>query len=122
MSNAKKEAGPESGEIAPGTIDAIVGGYSSNPFGILGPHANGSGRTGWTVRAFLPQAESADVLLANGTAVPMERRHKEGFFVADLAGSQTSYQLRLKNWQGISTLIEDPYRFWPIMTGFDLHL
>ena len=45
-------------------IEAIVGGYHGDSFRILGPHAvrKKSGQPRWEVRAFLPQAESAEVV------------------------------------------------------------
>jgi 1,4-alpha-glucan branching enzyme len=103
-------------------IEAIVGGYHGDPFRILGPHATASGRTrSWEVRAFLPQAESVQVL-AGGAAVPMNRRHWQGFFTAPLKGSPGPYLLRLKLWDGGELELEDPYRFPPLLTDFDLHL
>ena len=117
MSDDKMEVGA----IAPGSIDAVAGGYCHDPFAILGPHAVPS-RDAWTVRAFLPQAESAEVLLADGTLVPMERRHKEGFFVATLAGRPGPYRLQARDWQGATAVTEDAYRFGAIITSFDLHL
>ena len=42
-------------------IEAIVGGYHGDAFHVLGPHS--VNRKKWEVRAFLPQAESAAVIL-----------------------------------------------------------
>src|ERR1017187_4499869 len=47
-------------------IEAIVGGYHGDAFRILGPHSarrKGS-QARWEVRAFLPQAESLEVVAA----------------------------------------------------------
>ena len=46
-------------------IEAIAGGYHGDPFRILGPHRvrKARGRDRWEVRAFLPQAAAADVLI-----------------------------------------------------------
>ena len=51
-------------------IEAIVGGYHGDAFRILGPHSvrKKHGQPRWEVRAFLPQAESAEVLLRLLTA------------------------------------------------------
>src|SRR5580698_3119079 len=94
------------GAITPASIEAVAGGYCADPFAILGPHAVHA-RDAWTVRAFLPQAESAHVLLADGSQVPMERRHKEGFFVAALPGSPVPYRFQVQDWHGMPALIED---------------
>ena len=50
-------------------IEAIVGGYHGDAFRILGPHAvrKKGGQPRWEVRAFLPQAESADVVAGRRT-------------------------------------------------------
>ena len=48
-------------------IEAIVGGYHGDPFRILGPHRieKPRGTPRWEVRVFLPQAESAEVVLGD---------------------------------------------------------
>ena len=42
--------------------EALVGGYHGDPFRVLGPHTvrDKGGQPRWVVRAFLPQAESAE--------------------------------------------------------------
>ncbi|HSB16717.1 MAG TPA: 1,4-alpha-glucan branching protein GlgB [Bryobacteraceae bacterium] len=104
-------------------IEAIVGGYHGDPFGILGPHAdakNGNSAR-WEVRAFLPQAAEASTLIG-GAAWPMEKLQRDGFYVAVLDDEPKSYRLRLKLWNGHTVEIEDPYRFPPLLSGYDLHL
>ena len=46
-------------------IEAIVGGYHGDAFRILGPHSvrKRGGQPRWEVRAFLPQAETAEVVV-----------------------------------------------------------
>ena len=68
-------------------IDAIVGGYHGDPFHLLGPHAvkRRNKPASWEVRAFLPQAAGAEVLLGE-EARPAERRYADGFFVASIEG------------------------------------
>jgi len=103
-------------------VEAIVGGYHGDPFRVLGPHASRrSGRPGWVVRAFLPQASAAEVLL-EGAAVPMKKRHPEGFFAARLEGTPQPYRLRARLWSGAEAEFEDPYRFPLLLTPFELHL
>ena len=63
-------------------IEAIVGGYHGDAFRILGPHAvkKRGGQPRWEVRAFLPQAESAEVVV--GEAVrPMAKQHAAGLLL-----------------------------------------
>jgi len=103
--------------------EALVGGYHGDPFRILGPHTvdgtEGSAR--WEVRAFLPQASEAAVL-AGGSVWPMEESQHDGFFVTTLDGEPLSYRLRLKLWDGRTVEIEDPYRFPPLISDYDLYL
>ncbi len=104
-------------------VEAIVGGYHGDPFRVLGPHlvkgTNPEGR--WQIRAFLPQAESVE-LLADGSSAPMIKKHPAGFFVATINGDPGCYKYRLKLWNGALVEAEDPYRFPPLLTDFDLHL
>jgi 1,4-alpha-glucan branching enzyme len=65
------------GEISSATIDAIAGGYCGDPFAVLGPHPVPS-RDAWTVRAFLPQAETANVLLPTAPQGRCFRGHPAG--------------------------------------------
>jgi 1,4-alpha-glucan branching enzyme len=100
-------------------MEAIAGGYHGDAFSILGPHAVGASK--WEVRAFLPQALKVTVL-ANGSDIPMARRHPEGFFVAVSRGDPGPYKIKYQTREGETFIIEDPYRFPPVTTEFDLHL
>ena len=104
-------------------IEAIVGGYHGDAFRILGPHTiqKRHGQPHWEVRAFLPHAQYAEVLI-NGRAWPMVRRHKEGFYVAQIEGEQQTYLLRAKLFDGGAVEFDDPYRFPPLLSSFELHL
>jgi 1,4-alpha-glucan branching enzyme len=104
-------------------LEAIVGGYHGDPFRILGPHRvrKVRGKPSWEVRAFLPQARHAFVVLA-ATVLPMQRLHDQGFFLAELDGSPAPYRLRIERWHGAVEEFEDAYRFPPQLTDFDLYL
>ncbi|MDQ2944818.1 MAG: 1,4-alpha-glucan branching protein GlgB [Acidobacteriota bacterium] len=103
-------------------VEAIVGGYYSDPFRILGPHQV---EAGWEVRAYLPHAAAASVR-TNGPLedrlTPMEKIHPQGFYVATLESDPGAYSLDLKLWNGQQQEQQDAYRFPPLLTGFDLHL
>ena len=106
-------------------IEAIVGGYHGDPFQILGPHRvqKAKGTPAWEVRAFLPQAESAEVVRAgSASGETMERRHPQGFFVLRQDGDPYPYRLRIVSYSGQTLEFEDPYRFPPLLSAFDLHL
>jgi 1,4-alpha-glucan branching enzyme len=104
-------------------IDAIVGGYHGDAFRVLGPHSirkrQSQGR--WEVRAFLPQAESADVLIGE-QLYPMAKQNEQGFFCAALTGNPQRYSLRALLWDGRRIDMEDPYRFGPLISDSDLYL
>src|SRR5581483_814159 len=109
-------------------MEAIIGGYHGDPFSVLGPHPINleASKTAWVIRAFLPQAKSACVEL-DGNAIPpavisMEKCHRDGFFVADLKSEPGPYRFRIRDWQDMESIVEDPYRFGTIITDFDLHL
>ena len=104
-------------------IEAIVGGYHSDAFRILGPHGvrKKTGQARWEVRAFLPQAETAEVDVG-GQRYPMVKRHPQGFFSAAIEGEAACYRLRARLWDGRETEFEDPYRFGPQLSDTDLHL
>ncbi len=99
-------------------VEAIVGGYHGDAFRVLGPH---SLEKGWEVRAFLPQAVSVEVTGA-GARTPMKKNHPEGFFTGEMAGEIRPYRLELTRHDGTVQVIEDPYRFPPVMTEYEIHL
>ncbi len=105
-------------------IEAIVGGYHGDAFRVLGPHAlrkkNAPAR--WEVRAFLPQAESAEVIVDGEAPTPMSKSHAQGFFEAPLDGKPQRYSIRALLWDGRSVDLEDPYRFGPQLSDTDLYL
>src|SRR5258706_3586707 len=109
--------------MTPEEIEAIVDGYHGDSFRVLGPHSVGSrqnhGR--WEVRAFLPQAESAEVV-AGEQRVAMQKQHAEGFFCGTLAGDPASYRIHMRLPGGAEVEIDDPYRYGPQLSESDLYL
>ena len=104
--------------VTPNEVEAIIGGYHGDPFRVLGPHHV---KKGWVVRAFLPQASEASVVL-DGRTVPMDKTDPQGLYTACIDQDPGAYRIRLKLWNGAPQEIEDPYRFPPILTDFDLYL
>jgi 1,4-alpha-glucan branching enzyme len=104
-------------------IEAIVGGYHGDAFRILGPHGirKKGGQARWEVRAFLPQAESAEVLV-DGRRCAMAKMHAQGFFCATLNGDPHAYTICARLWDGREVSIDDPYRFGPRISDADLYL
>ncbi len=93
-------------------ISEIITGRHGDPFSFLGPH-------GALVRAWLPQAKEAFVV-SGGQAAPMDRVDEAGFFVGQVKGG--NYRLRIQLHSGDTQELEDPYRFPPLLSPFELHL
>ena len=114
-------------------IAAIVDGRHSDAFRILGPHKMGtparrveSGEIvgeWWEVRAFLPGAESA-ALLVHNDRLPMSSGVAPGFFTIKIDIDPGAYRIAFRgSYPGAEEMeIEDPYRFPPLLSAFDLHL
>jgi len=105
-------------------MEAIVGGYYPDPFGVLGPHRESTSKgtkAAWTVTTFQPQAQSVELVL-EGKATSMEKVHPTGLFQVRLKTDPGRYQLRITNYADQSLLIEDAYRFGPLLSDFDIHL
>ena len=110
--------------MTPQELEAILNGTHGDPFSVLGPHQtteDDSKVDGWEVRAFLPQAMDAAAIVG-GIAHPMRKTRSEGFFVATLPVDPADYKLLLTLWNGSTAHIEDPYRFPPLVSDFDLHI
>jgi len=114
-----------SSTVAPEQVNRIVGNQHHDPFEVLGPHpVQNSDKTCWAVRAYLPNAEAAWVVIPEQREeYPMSSVHDPHFFecildVADLS----NYQLRIKEGDQ-ERVIYDPYAFRsPLVTDFDVHL
>ncbi len=108
-------------------IQAIVRGQHSDPFNTLGPHlARVATRPAIAVRAFLPVAEAAQVIPFGSTPPQrkMERIHPDGLFEALFPNRRElfPYRLQIVDGHGQVSEIEDPYRFPPTLSDYDLHL
>ena len=97
---------------------AILEGRHSNPFQYLGPHSE-NGRT--VVRAFLPDAQKVDAIAPHGEAAALTRIHDAGLFAGFLPNGSSAYQLRARFGETVVDL-DDPYRFPPVLTDYDLYL
>jgi 1,4-alpha-glucan branching enzyme len=105
--------------IAGERTEAVVAGREGDPFGILGPHAVG---TGTVVRAFIPGARSLDVVDADdGLLAEAIALGDAGFFEALVLELPQHYRLRVEDDDGVRT-IEDPYRFPPLLGELDAWL
>ena len=112
-----------------GAVAAIVGGYHGAPFDILGMHLQaGGGAPAIVIRTFQPQALAVSVIRQE-RQYPMRRVHRDGLFEAVFPGETELFRYRLSISlpetgapAGRSYEIDDPYRYPPVLTEYDLHL
>jgi 1,4-alpha-glucan branching enzyme len=105
--------------IAADRLTAIEEGREGDPFGVLGPHALGSGTV---VRAFLPGARAVDVVDAEGRVLAHgERSGEAGLFEAYVVAMPERYRLRV-TYDTLTATIDDPYRFGPLIGELDAWL
>ena len=97
---------------------AIVEGRHSDPFHYLGVHTEGDKTV---VRAFLPEASKVDAIGEHGETATLARIHDAGLFAGALPNGSKRYQLRARFGENVVDL-DDPYRFPPVLTDFDLYL
>ncbi|MEH1766162.1 MAG: 1,4-alpha-glucan branching enzyme [Nostoc sp.] len=111
--------------IAPEQVNSIVWNQHNDPFEILGSHPiEQDGKTVWAVRAYLPNANAAWVVLPEQRKeYPMQTVHHPHFFECTIETAQlANYQLRIQEGEH-ERVIYDPYAFRsPNLTDFDLHL
>ncbi len=103
---------------------AIVRAQHGDPFSILGPHVD-EAAGGTVVRAFLPQAARVEVVEPGSTTALAElaRVQEDGLFSGLIPDRTTPFPYRLRLTIGRSvTVIDDPYRFGPVLGDLDLHL
>jgi 1,4-alpha-glucan branching enzyme len=97
---------------------AVIEGRHSDPFHYLGPHVEGDVPV---VRVFLPNAETVAVVDEQGDECDLDRIHETGLFAGQLAHRSSRYRLRAGFGDG-RVEMEDPYRFPPVLSDFDLYL
>jgi 1,4-alpha-glucan branching enzyme len=99
---------------------AIVTGRHNNPFAILGLHNSDGHRV---VRTFQPQAKTVALLDVNGDVLTaMQCVDAKGVFVAEMPPRKRRYLLQITYHDGVSSVIEDCYRFGSTLGEFDLYL
>ena len=105
-------------------IESLIAGEHSDPFHILGVHqVERDGGPAVAVRAYLPGAEQVWVVRGSDL-VPAPRVHADGFFEAVFADESQlfRYRIRVRFGEGSEPEFEDPYRFPPVLSEFDLYL
>ena len=109
--------------LARAEIDALVRGEHPNPFAVLGPHETG---TGLSIRVFRPHVRGVELVVgASRQTRPFNRVHVDGVYeivIADTKREDFDYRVRLQWPDGSASEIDDPYRYGPVLTPFDIHL
>ncbi|MDB9315875.1 1,4-alpha-glucan branching protein GlgB [Spirulina sp. CS-785/01] len=111
--------------IAPEQVHSIVQNQHQNPFEILGSHRiEDNGKTRWSVRAYLPDADQAWVIRPQEREQhPMQTLHHPHFFECELDVPELkNYQIKVKTGEH-ERVFYDPYAFRsPRLTDFDIYL
>ena len=104
-------------------ITAIVTGTHSDPFAVLGPHEVADGLA---IRVFRPHARQMSLLIPGQPgATPLQKIHAAGLFeivVPGVAREAFDYRVRVEWNDGLTSELDDPYRYGPVLSSFDLHL
>ena len=108
--------------LHPDSINAIVYADHGAPRDVLGPHAHDA--TSTVVRAFRPGARSIEIVLADDRQIPMTQIHDDGLFEVVVEQPVATLKYRLKIiWEDDNySVIEDSYRFEPLLTDQDVYL
>jgi 1,4-alpha-glucan branching enzyme len=104
-------------------VERLVSGQSHDPHHLLGAHSERDGDRGRVViRGWRPDAVGM-VILADGQRIEMRCLHPAGLFAGAVDGAGTpDYRLEMTYPDGSVVTVDDPYRYWPTLGRFDLHL
>ena len=105
-------------------VDRLIAGIHWNPHSILGPHPiTIDSRPHLAIRAWLPDVKNVEVVV-DSILWRMTRIREEGLYEALLPDmpQAPSYQLRITQFDGTTTEMQDPYAVPPLLTDFELHL
>ncbi len=108
--------------LHPDAINSISYGNHGAPFDVLGAHTNDAGAV--SIRAFRPNARELHLVI-NDKQHQMTQVNDKGFFeltLTDTATDDLAYHFIEIDGQGNSHTIEDPYRFAPMLTEYDIYL
>ena len=97
---------------------AVIEGRHPDPFHYLGLHVENDVPV---VRVYLPDAEEVMAVDEHGHESELHRIHDAGLFAGRLNNGSRHYRVRARFGDRLLE-IEDPYRFPPILTEFDLYL
>ncbi len=111
--------GKTAGRPGARVLRELVAGDFDEAFDVLGPHPVGRGGEASVVRAFRPGASGVSVLMDGEREVSLERIHPDGVFQGliphDSDEARVDYRLRIDSPDGASRVVDDPYRFSPVL-------
>ena len=105
--------------VAQSVINSFFDGKQADPFAVLGMHET---HNGIEIRALLPDADKVEVIdkEAQSMVVALERVDERGFFSAIVPNVNHFFAYQFKVYWGSDVhLIEDPYRFHPMINDLD---
>ena len=111
--------------ISPQQLTRIVHGAHHDPFEVLGMHRiESEEQVQMVIRAFRPEAQRVLLFRRDtGEEQEMIRLADQGLFEALFVTNDFfEYELILHLYDGTVQRVEDPYRFWPVLSDFDLQL
>ena len=104
-------------------LDRVINSDHYDPFVVLGYHRIEGDPNRVVVRTFQPHAESVDLLLEDGTRIPMYKMREVGLFETETSYTEPFvYQFDALYPHGDRKKIIDPYRFLPQLSEVDRHL
>lgn len=108
--------------LSPAELSALADTKETSPHRFLGLHPLAGG--GLVARALFPGASACALVPGDATPpTPMTLLHAGGIFEVALAGSaHFRYRFHVTYPDGVSRLVDDPYRFLPTLTEEDLFL
>ena len=105
--------------VAQSVINSFFDGKHADPFAVLGMHET---HNGIEIRALLPDADKVDVIdkESQSIVVELEKLDDRGFFAAIVPEIHHFFTYQLKVYWGVEAqIIEDPYRFHPMINDLD---
>ena len=110
-------------------VDRLLRAEHYDPFQVLGVHFSGTKQQKATIRCFQPHASTVSLLIDKRN-IPMPRVRDEGLFeveiqrkeIADKDLDPYNYQYEVTYHDGVKQVINDPYRFMPILGEQDKYL
>ena len=105
--------------VAQSVINSFFDGKHADPFAVLGMHET---HNGIEIRALLPDADKVEVIdkESQSIVVELEKLDDRGFFAAIVPEIHHFFTYQLKVYWGVEAqIIEDPYRFHPMINDLD---